>query len=337
MIVKLDSPGNYPHNGLSGFAFDGVGDLYFSLGENLGATYKLIGSDGTTLQRRRRGREHLPLPARRQPAGAIRDRLLEHLPPDVRRLRPAVRRGQRSRLARAVPAAAHRAGRRLRLPLPQRPQGAAPLHRLERRIARDAAHGRRDRRGARAASSPTNRPACRRSIAAGCWSRPGAITSSSSFRRRPAAPRSRPRPRFWCAAATTSGRSGLVTGPDGALYLSDWVDKSYPVHGKGRIWRIRAKKPPADDGLRPSAVARLAAEKLWPLLGHARREIRDAAGEALARRVPGGEGALAALLKVEDRRPGANARPLGRRPIGTGVGPISDRVRPCRCRPGSAR
>src|SRR5262249_53725647 len=35
VIVKLETPGDYPHNGLAGFAFDGLGDMYFSLGENL--------------------------------------------------------------------------------------------------------------------------------------------------------------------------------------------------------------------------------------------------------------------------------------------------------------
>src|SRR5208283_1472382 len=50
VIVKLETKGTYPHNGLSGFAFDGLGNLYFSLGENLGAAYKLIGSDGSTLE-----------------------------------------------------------------------------------------------------------------------------------------------------------------------------------------------------------------------------------------------------------------------------------------------
>ena len=37
-----------PH-GLSGFAFDFTGKVYFGLGENLGADYRLIGSDGATL------------------------------------------------------------------------------------------------------------------------------------------------------------------------------------------------------------------------------------------------------------------------------------------------
>ncbi len=46
-IVTLDTPGNYPHNGLSGLCFDQNGDLYFGLGENLGEPYTLIGSDGS--------------------------------------------------------------------------------------------------------------------------------------------------------------------------------------------------------------------------------------------------------------------------------------------------
>ncbi|HQR06009.1 MAG TPA: c-type cytochrome [Gemmatales bacterium] len=49
-IVFLDTKGDYPHNGLSGLTFDSAGNLMFGLGENLGETYKLIGSDGTTLK-----------------------------------------------------------------------------------------------------------------------------------------------------------------------------------------------------------------------------------------------------------------------------------------------
>lgn len=46
-LVKLETPGNYPHNGLSGFAFDAAGNVVFGMGENLGANYRLIGSDGS--------------------------------------------------------------------------------------------------------------------------------------------------------------------------------------------------------------------------------------------------------------------------------------------------
>jgi putative membrane-bound dehydrogenase-like protein len=48
-VVFLDTKGDYPHNGLSGLCFDSQGDLYFGLGENLGAPYRLIGSDGREL------------------------------------------------------------------------------------------------------------------------------------------------------------------------------------------------------------------------------------------------------------------------------------------------
>jgi putative membrane-bound dehydrogenase-like protein len=48
-IAFLDTAGNYPHNGLGGLSFDARGDLRFGMGENLGAPYKLIAADGTTL------------------------------------------------------------------------------------------------------------------------------------------------------------------------------------------------------------------------------------------------------------------------------------------------
>ena len=35
----------------------------------------------------------------------------------------------------------------------------------------------------------------------------------------------------------------LVVGGDGAVYFTDWVDKSYNLHKKGRIWRLSAVNP----------------------------------------------------------------------------------------------
>src|SRR5262249_13967310 len=32
---------------------------------------------------------------------------------------------------------------------------------------------------------------------------------------------------------------GLAVAPDGSLYFSDWVDHSYELHGKGRVWRLK--------------------------------------------------------------------------------------------------
>ena len=47
-IVKLDTPGNYPHNGLGGIAFSQDGWLYIGMGENLGEKYTIKGSDGSS-------------------------------------------------------------------------------------------------------------------------------------------------------------------------------------------------------------------------------------------------------------------------------------------------
>ena len=89
----------------------------------------------------------------------------------------------------------------------------------------------------------------------------------------------------------------IFTAPDGSLYLSDWANKSYPVHGHGRIWRIRMKDKPNDDGLRPSKLAGLDIEKLTNLLSDARGDIRRAAAETLAGKGERGEAALTAALK----------------------------------------
>jgi putative membrane-bound dehydrogenase-like protein len=37
---------------------------------------------------------------------------------------------------------------------------------------------------------------------------------------------------------------GIAVAPDGSLFVSDWVDKSYSLHGKGRIWRLRNARQP---------------------------------------------------------------------------------------------
>ena len=47
-IVWLETEGKYPHNGLSGLAFDAKGDLYFGMGENLGAAYTIQGTNGAS-------------------------------------------------------------------------------------------------------------------------------------------------------------------------------------------------------------------------------------------------------------------------------------------------
>ncbi len=49
-IAFLETSGNYPHNGLSGITFDAKGNLYFGIGENLGVPYKLNAADGSKIE-----------------------------------------------------------------------------------------------------------------------------------------------------------------------------------------------------------------------------------------------------------------------------------------------
>ncbi|MEM9480620.1 MAG: PVC-type heme-binding CxxCH protein [Verrucomicrobiota bacterium] len=49
LLVDLETPGMYPHNGVSGLAFDEDGILHFGFGENLGEDYTFIGSDGVKI------------------------------------------------------------------------------------------------------------------------------------------------------------------------------------------------------------------------------------------------------------------------------------------------
>ena len=46
----------------------------------------------------------------------------------------------------------------------------------------------------------------------------------------------------------------LAAAPDGSVYLTDWADREYSVHQKGRIWRIKATEPdktPAEGRILP--------------------------------------------------------------------------------------
>ena len=48
-IITMKTKADYPHNGLSGLAFDFHGNLYFGLGENRGEDYTLVGNDGAQI------------------------------------------------------------------------------------------------------------------------------------------------------------------------------------------------------------------------------------------------------------------------------------------------
>jgi putative membrane-bound dehydrogenase-like protein len=278
-LVRLITSGRYPHNGLSGLTFDAHGNLIFALGENLGASYKLVGSDGTTLQGGGEGGNIYR--CRRDGSGL-------------------------NRLATGfwnTFALTYDGFGRL-FAVDNDPDSRGPCRLLH--IVEGGDYGYRFRNGRKGlhpftawnGELPGTLP-----MMAGTSEAPSGIVAYES-NGLPAEYRGdllttswgdhvierfklAPRGASFTSQAEVVVRGGedfrpvgIAIGPEGALYVSDWVDKSYPVHGKGRIWRIRSKEP-VTRPLLASAVKHLPVEELRSLLGHPRREIRTAAASAL--------------------------------------------------------
>jgi putative membrane-bound dehydrogenase-like protein len=279
VIVKLDTPGKYPHNGLSGFAFDAMDNMYFSLGENLGAEYELIGSDGTTLK------------------GGGEGGSIYRCGPDGTKL---------TRIATGFWNTFHLtfdAFGRL-FAVDNDPDSRGPCRLLH--IVEGGDYGYRFRNGRKGlhpftawnGELPGTLP-----MVCGTAEAPSGIVAYEStglpkeyvgqllttswgdhvverFKLEPKGASFTSQSQIFIQGGEDFRPVGIAVGPDGSLYLSDWVDKSYPVHGKGRIWRVRMKEPPKDDGLRPSKVKDLDFDNLRSLFSHPKKEIRQAASEA---------------------------------------------------------
>jgi putative membrane-bound dehydrogenase-like protein len=302
VIVRLETSGQYPHNGLSGFAFDALGNLYFALGENLGAPYKLIGSDGTTLQ-----------------GGGEGGSIYRCRPDGTSLVRIAT--GFWNTFNLTID------GFGRLFAVDNDPDSRGPCRLMHIVIGGDYGYRfRNGRKGLHPFTAWNGELPATLPMVAGTAEAPSGIVAYESTGL-PAEYRGdlistswgdhvverfrlAPRGASFTSQAQTLVRGGedfrpvgIAVAPDGSLYLSDWVDKSYPVHGKGRIWRIRMKKAPLDDGLRASKVTAPASGGRQPpvaqlrhLLNHPRREIRAAAGEALVKNGRGSKDILASVL-----------------------------------------
>jgi putative membrane-bound dehydrogenase-like protein len=56
--------------------------------------------------------------------------------------------------------------------------------------------------------------------------------------------------------------TGLAFAPDGSLFVNDWANKSYPVHGAGRIWKIAFASKSNEPAAPPVDAARQRAAQL---------------------------------------------------------------------------
>jgi putative membrane-bound dehydrogenase-like protein len=237
-LAWLETEADYPHNGLSGFAFDTQGRVYFGCGENKGARYRLVGTDGSVLIGGGDGGNIF----RCQPDGSQLTRVATgfwnpfHLCFDAFGRLFAVDNDPDSRppcrLLHIVPGAdfgyRYRNGRRGLHPftawngeLPGTlPMVAGTGEAPSGIVAYEAEGLPREYRGQLLVTSwGDHRIDAFRLIEHGASyraERTTLVTGGEDFR-----------------------PVGIALAPDGSLYISDWVDKSYELHRKGRVWRLR--------------------------------------------------------------------------------------------------
>ena len=280
-IVRLDTKGDYPHNGLAGFAIDALGWMYFGFGENLGADYKIIGSDGTTLSGGGEG------------GNIYRCRL------DGSKL-SQIATGFWNPHASCFDAFG-------RLFTVDNDADSRPPCRLLHVIP-GGDYGYRFRNGRKGlhpftawnGEIPGTLP-----MVAGTGEAPSGILAYESdglpeeylgnllvtswgdhridrFRLQPKGTS------FTSLAEPliTGGENfrpvGLATAPDGSLFCTDWVLRDYKLHGHGRIWRIAPKEIRVKPVINIAALKERSREDLTELLSSRRREVRRVAARHLA-------------------------------------------------------
>lgn len=305
-ILKLETAGDYPHNGLAGFAFDALGNMYIGLGENLGAAYRLVGSDGSTLSGEAEG------------GSLYRCRL------DGSKL-TRVATGFWNPHASCIDVF----GRLFTVD--NDPDSRPPCRLLH--VVDDGDYGYRFRNGRRGTHPftawdgelPGTLP-----MVAGTGEAPSGIVAyeSEGF---PAdftgnllvtSWGDHRIDRFRLKNTGTSFQSvaepivnggenfrpvGLAVAPDGALFCSDWVRKDYNVHGQGRVWRISSVDVPKTVQPQSAPVAELGLKEAAQQLESRSLVVRRAAARSLAERAGGtdelrhalGSNAFSARARIE--------------------------------------
>jgi putative membrane-bound dehydrogenase-like protein len=68
---------------------------------------------------------------------------------------------------------------------------------------------------------------------------------------------------------------GMAVAADGSMYVTDWTDRSYPVHGKGRLWRLSRKTdaPPIEVRLPERSGLEKQSLRLLPIRVSAQRIV----------------------------------------------------------------
>jgi len=284
-IVSLDTPGNYPHNGLGGIAFSEDGWLYIGMGENLGEKYTIKGSDGSSHSGGGEG------------GNVFRCR------PDGSKLEPVA-----TGFWNAFALAFNRAG--YLFCVDNDPDSRPPCRLID--VVMGGDYGYKFRYGrsglhpysawngeipgtlpmvAGTGEAPSGVLDCDRSGLHADYEGALLVTSWGDhaleiYRPKPYGATVRAEREVLAQGDEWFRPVGIAAAPNGDVYFTDWVDRDYSVHQKGRIWRLSAKektahklKPPEKD----SARERMLHPRVPEDLEDSDPFIRSAAVNALSR------------------------------------------------------
>lgn len=227
-ILKMQTEADYPHNGMSGLALGPDGKVYLGLGENRGKPWLLTGSDGSTANGVDGGGvfrfdpdgNHLqywavgmwnPFGLTFDPAGRL---FAVDNDPGA---------GENCRLMQVLRGSDHgyrfRYGGDINYPLiswdGRWPGTLPPLSLIS--------------------EGPTGIQWVGDALLYCSWSDFGI----QRCRLEPTGAGFHTKPEWIVQGDHRFRPTGIAKMPDGSLVVSDWVDSSYPVHGKGRVWRLR--------------------------------------------------------------------------------------------------
>ncbi len=286
-LIRLETTGNYPHNGLAGITFDALGNMFFGFGENLGADYKIIGSDGITLSGGGEGGNVY----RCQPDGSKLERWAT---------------GFWNPHASCFDAFGHM------FTVDNDPDSRPPCRLLH--IVPGGDYGyrfRNGRKGTHPFTSWNGEIPGTLPMISGTGESPSGIVCYESdgfpedyigtllvgswgdhridkfvLKPRGASFESIPQPVI--KGGENFRPVGLALAPDGSMYFTDWVLKEYKLHGKGRIWRLSGiDESPRPDNDTATISATQPVPDLEALIESPRLAVRRTAARALAERPDG--------------------------------------------------